>query len=287
MGAVENVSKMLRDPFNRSEMPTRDVRAEVYAKNVQATEHEVKTFLHCRRKLTQEFDASTFVRKAIVPPPGGVGAGVYFKEHIMGFATSTAIFWRIVAPRTLGGSSNSLVYITSSNQAARGPEALVSYENQTPAVFRVWDWSTDPQHDGSRFVISLPFDDWGSYRIEMNIDGQIHDTLYIANRTVGDGMSWTNEVFLFNRDEQTFDLVWSHAFEWQPNPETKFFGWGPIIEPFPPYNFGTTNKVGFAGAALVSDLVDEVLTPSNSRIVNRNLGFEVSFLEPNHTMIAS
>jgi hypothetical protein len=251
---------------------------------------EVRGFIHRRTGLRQKTDTGSLRHRysPMTPAPGGVGAGVYFKESLLGFETSTAIHWRIVAPRFLGGTSDSLVYITSSNQAAKGPEALVAYSNRSEAVFRVWDWASDPQADDSRFVFSLPHSAWGSYRIPMQIDGTIHDTLHVVNKTHGSGTSWTNEVFLMNGDTQAFDLIYSHEFFWEPDPQSKFFGWGPIIEPFPPYDFGTTNRIGYAGAALVADGgVEEILTPQNTKFVNREIGFDVDFHEPNHTLLAS
>jgi hypothetical protein len=285
--------RKLLDPLSKKKFAVVDKCSLTAKKTKKApvAADELAVFLQRRTNLNQEMDATASIMHSspAVPTPGGIGAGVYFRRDTMGFNSSTAIYWRVVAPQFLGGTSTSLVYITASNQASHGPEALVSYRRNGEAVFRVWDWSTAPTANRSRFVVAIPFSSWGPYKTVVQINGQAHTTLYIANQTSRiEGTSWRNEVFLFNEQTQTFDTVWKHDFTWDPdsNPATKFFGWGPIIEPFAPFDFGTTQKVGFANAALVADGVSQQLTPSNSTIVQRRLGFEVAHLQPNHTLLA-
>jgi hypothetical protein len=285
--------RKLLDPLSGKRFAVVDQCALAARETAAATpvSDELDVFLQRRMTLNQEMDATASIMRSspAVPAPGGIGAGVYFRRDTMGFRNSTAIYWRVVAPQFLGGTSTSLVYITASNQASHGPEALVSYRRNGEAVFRVWDWSSAPDANRSRFVVAIPFSQWGPYSATVQIDGGAHTTLYIANQTrrIRD-TSWINEVFLFNETTQTFDTVWTHNFTWDPDsdPATKFFGWGPIIEPFAPFNFGTTARVGFADASLVTDGVSRSLTPTNSTIVQRRLGFEVAHLQPNHTLLA-
>lgn len=221
-------------------------------------------------------------------PPSGDGAavGTYFGKDIIGFNMSTAIFWRAIAPEFLGGASNELVYLTSSNHARRGPEALVRYQGGRPATFLVWDWAhpVHPQH--GRFVVALPHADWGPHRLQFDIDGESHFGLQIANMTHLEGAQWLNQVLLYNGETNAWDLVWRFAFDWNPEEECRFFFFGPCIEPKGASGYGTTNKVGYAEATLETDLVQTRLLADNSRLVTNSFGFEVTNLTPNHTALA-
>jgi hypothetical protein len=278
------------DPWEERDVPVRDIREDV-KKITEAnppSEQSIEGFLDHRRHLVQDVDVTGVeIHSApLVPTPGGVGVGVYFKENLIGFSETTTMYWWIVAPKFLGGPSRSLVYLTSSNQAARGTEALVEYCDQLPAVFRIWDWATPPQANGSRFVVSIPFANWGDHHIPVTIDGTQHHALYVVNRTLRVGPDlWANDVLVYDNSTRSFDWTWHYEHTWRKKASV-YFGWGPIIEPFMPYDFQTTNVVGYAKARLVTDKINAILAPGNSRIVQRNVGFETIFSEPNHTLLA-
>src|SRR5437868_6260960 len=83
---------------------------------------------------------------------GGLGAGVSFRDGQLLFNGYTSVFYYLLAPRNIGDvPSAELLYMTSSNRASKGCEALLSFfrSEQFQTVFRVWDWATPPQADGS------------------------------------------------------------------------------------------------------------------------------------------
>ena len=247
-------------------------------------EEDVASFIQLRRHLLPrgvEIDLSQ------CPPPGcGAAVGTYFGKTIIGFNTRTAIFWRIIAPEFLDGASNELVYLTSSNHARRGPEALVQYEGGLPAIFRVWDWAHPFHPEYGQFVRALPHATWGPHRLQINVDGEAHFGLQVANSTHFDGKTWLNQVLWYNVETNSWDLVWRYAFDWNPKEECKFFFFGPCIEPKGANCYGTTNKLGYAEATLATDIIQTKLLTNNSRLVCNDFGFEVTNYVPNHTVLA-
>jgi hypothetical protein len=62
------------------------------------------------------------------PVPGGVGYGTYFDRNFkLSFDAGTEIMWNAVCPPAPGGNVNNYLYITSTNRASQGIEALASY----------------------------------------------------------------------------------------------------------------------------------------------------------------
>lgn len=276
----------LYDPLTRQNLDVVDMTEEA----ARATagdlpdEEEVAFFVQLRRHLLPRGAALDLGK---CPPSGdGAAVGTYFGKNIIGFNTRTAIFWRIIAPEFLGGTSHELVYLTSSNHARRGPEALVRYKGGLPATFRVWDWAHPFHPKYGRFVIAIPHATWGPHRLQINVDGEAHFGLQVANSTHFDGSTWLNQVLWYNGETNSWDLVWRYAFNWNPEEECKFFFFGPCIEPKGASGYGTTNKLGYAEATLATDIVQIQLLANNSRLVTNNFGFEVTNLVPNHTVLA-
>ena len=54
-----------------------------------------------------------------------------------------------------------LIYMTSSNRASKGCEALISYfkDRLYAVAFMIWDWSTAKQNDGTQFVVTMDYDE--------------------------------------------------------------------------------------------------------------------------------
>ena len=275
-------------------VPVVDVRAKVAAITAEnrISGKETRKFLRHRRKLLRRIWAGikAFSLSKFAAPVGYAALGVEFDKVILGFRASTAIYWYAVAPKILGGTSSSLVYLTASNEATRGCEALVAYDEPRSglASFRVFDWA-DEVAGKPPWGVVLPHAEWTDYSVNVKLNDKDHAALYIANKTSHDMQKaiWCNEVFLFNGRTKTFDLLWHNAYVWNPAPND-FFDWGPIIEPIEtPYDFGTTNEAGYAEAKLVIDGATINLLPANTTFKDRKLNFEMAYGVANHTLLAT
>jgi len=259
----------LYEPLTRSYIRIRDRRDEIA--DVPATEEEVRAFLSLRRGLqprTQEIRQKW-------PTPGGLGAGVAFREALLHFRDSTSVYFYLVAPPTIGVQPEAdLLYMTSSNTAGRGCEALLSFFNteQYRCVFRIWDWAHPDQPNGGKFVRGFSYDQLSEYLIPyvFNLEsGHELETVcvYVVNVTRRtNGNSFTNEVYLHNHASGTRDLMWSYAFDWPDKSSTGAFWWGPIFETFPNpgARYVLANPVGFDGALLVQDGAEYQMNDQNS-----------------------
>lgn len=272
-------AETLFDPRLRSRVAVRDMTAALRGSSTRPpSDAEVAIF----RKHRQHFavdDAATLAlrtRRIDPPPPGGLGAGVAFKPGQLLFQQATAAYYYLLAPREIGGTPQAeLLYMTSSNRAARGCEALLSYfgSEQFRAVFRIWDWSTPKQANGSQFVLDLDYDALKEYLIpyELRIGSHTRtfNTVYVISsteRTSGD--TWRNDVYLHNHARGVRDRVWTHTFEWPSQSTDDPYWWGPIFETFPETtNFGATNLLGYLDTLLVQDGMQYQLTDANSQVV--------------------
>jgi hypothetical protein len=263
----------LYDPRIRSFVPTRDARAEMPGEKAPApTKQEIDVFKRHRttrseRRLNLELTA---------PPPGGFGAGVSFKDGQLLFKNDTRVHFYLLAPQALGGIHKAdLLYMTSSNRAGRGCEALLSFfkEENFNAVFRIWDWAHPDVPGGGKFIKGLAYSELTEYLIpyEVQTGSQLlrFMTLYIVNstrRVAGD--NWTNEVYLHNRQSGTHDLIWKYDFSWPTQPTDGTFFWGPIFEVFPnDADYSGSNLIGFDQTLLVQDGYEEQLIDQNSALI--------------------
>lgn len=179
--------------------------------------------------------------------PEKIAAGVLFNKATRkdGFDAEASIYWYVVAPPVLSGSSDNLVYSTSTNLAADGPEALLMFVRRGAPTFCVAE-------SNRQFVVIVPYNDpiFTNHLITHRIGDTDYQTLYIANITTGSGTSYVNNVYLFNPTTSKFDLVHNRAYT------TNFPGttseWGPIIEVPNGGFFGTTSTIGYAEATLVT-----------------------------------
>jgi hypothetical protein len=286
----------LYDPRQRGYTKIRDRRKEAkeISKAYRPTARERKLFIKRRVELQKQRDlrlasrALTTVDDDKPPVPGGWGNGVFFRDSELLFSQSSANYNYIIAPPTLGGNIAKYFYLTATNRAGRGCEALVSYHRADKPLFRVFDFAKYLTGQDA-FVVSIPYDEWGGYKLTYNISGQDHDALYIINATywLGDN-NWRNDVYLHNGDTDTKDRVWSHDFEWTPDEnERNSHSWGPILETFAK-DYGETNTVGFAEALLVQDGAEHQLVDANSYMDDdgSDHGFQVFNFVPNHTYLA-
>jgi hypothetical protein len=152
-----------------------------------------KTFLGGLRALSDPlFEHPTIA-------PGGVGQGCMIKDAESRFSNSTGIYFYIIAPRTLGGHPADLLYLTSSSRVAKGCEALISYQEDGEAVFRIWDWSAPKNPDNSQWVVSKALSDVEDYELTYSLGGNDHTALYVVNLTRWVNDAFGSEVFLHNK----------------------------------------------------------------------------------------
>ena len=52
------------------------------------------------------------------------------------------LLWSAICPAAPGGNTQTVVYTTATNRAARGVEALVAYGPNYGVAFRTCDWSS-------------------------------------------------------------------------------------------------------------------------------------------------
>jgi hypothetical protein len=259
----------LYDPMTRTYVPIRDRRAEF--RNAPASEEEVRLFIARRRGLRPralKFDSEW-------PPPGGLGAGVSFRDPLLHFLDYTAVYFYLVAPPEIGHQPHAdLLYMTSSNTAALGCEALLSFfgTEQFKCIFRIWDWAHPDEPDGGKFVKGLTYDELSEYLIPYSFELEFGEELntvclYIVNVTRRVNInSFHNEVYLHNRTTGTRDLVWSYPFDWPDKGTTQAFWWGPIFETFPEpgAQYALANPLGFNGTLILQDGMEYQLIDQNS-----------------------
>src|SRR5436305_10451318 len=123
------MSANIYDPITGVNVDVVDIRAEIATITDEnpVPAYVLQAFLRDRRMI----DSSTGFLNGLfgkfislmasllgtVRPPPSVAVGVFFRPSILGFTQNTAIYWNVLAPEYLGGSSTQLVFLTSSNQA--------------------------------------------------------------------------------------------------------------------------------------------------------------------------
>jgi len=225
------------------------------------------------------------------PVPGGVGYGTFYsKQFQFGFTTGTEIVWSAVCPDAPGGNVQSILYMTATNRAARGVEALACYDPGAPLAFRVYDWSvpqSSPGDPDSRWVFNLSGDGLLPYLATITIGGQSRRCLPIYNSTVQTGDEvWTNSVLLHS-PQNGWELKYSRSYSANlADQQTPGFGdWGPIVETFQPL-FNNTNALGALDVHLRAKLGSTwsgwaPLSATDSIISNDNVGFHQALLNAN------
>ena len=220
-------SEVLYEPRTKSFTPVRDARDGGQSR--AAPRREIDLFLEHRERRRQRSSS----RLAAVPPPGGLGAGVSYGDEFLHFQNYTAVYFYLVAPPTIGLQSKAdLLYMTSSNSASKGCEALLSFftDEQDRCAFRIWDWAHPDVAGGGKFVRNYVYEEMQPYLIPYRFalqTGTELDTvcIYIANITRCTGAtSFQNEVYLLNHLTGTRDLMWSYQFDWADKPTSDSFG---------------------------------------------------------------
>lgn len=258
----------LFEPRIASYAPVRDRRT--FGGNHAAPAGEIALFRDRRRHRLATID-----RPSIPPPPGGLGAGVTFGQALLHFTEETGVYFYNLAPVSIGSQPNAqLIYMTSSNTASKGCEALLSFfsDQQYDCAFRIWDWAHPDMPDGGKFVKNYTYAELTDYlipyRLPLDSGGEL-DTVcvYIANitRRLPTG-AYQNEVYLHNHVTGTRDQMWSFRFDWPTKATDQSFWWGPIFETFPDpgAQYALGSPLGFDQTVIVQDGVQYQLTNQDS-----------------------
>lgn len=228
-----------------------------------------------------------------VPASTGVGYGVFYHTPFRtAFTQGTSLSWDVVCPNPPGGNVNTWLYVTAMNRADKGIEAFVSYNAQQAPRFHVFDWA----RPGAHWQTDIPWSSMGAYLRTVSAHGKNYQVLNIVNSTVQvTPGTWRNEAMLWNNTQTRYDLVYQFDYPATLADQTagSFTGsWGPIIETFQPY-YSATKPLG-ALAIMVASRDNagnwgswKLIPPTDGYIRNDNVGFSVSFLDPNYAFVVT
>lgn len=297
-GAVvmQDESEWLYDPGENKYLPVRHVEDEVKAISEEnghdyEFEHKFEESRKVEAGLMHGKQKNSLLSEANIP--GGVGYGTYFTSSFKDdFTTGTNIYYNIICPSTAGGNVNNLLYLTSSNRAAKGVEAFIYYDKQNNPTFRVFDWS---RPEAEHWQTNLSYNELKQkYLWTINIKGTNRQCVTVQNQTYQTSSNkWINVVWLKNSNTGEYDRIYSHTYTATlADQRDSYFGsWGPIVETFQ-NSYSNTNVMGFYNINLQSKTTSyssstwngfELLTSNVSTIRSDNLGFKLLFLDPNYT----
>lgn len=227
------------------------------------------------------------------PIPGGVGYGAFYTSDFQSdFTTGTLLYYNIICPSSAGGDVDNFLYLTSTNRAAKGVEAFISYYAQENPYFKVYDWAK-PESD--RWQVTMSYSDLSDYLLTKTIGGASRQCVSVQNKTVQvSSTQWANYVWLYNSETETYDQIYTYTYTatLSDQRDSHYGSWGPIVETFQDTYESNTNIVGFYHTNLKSKTTAysnstwgdwELLTSDVSTIRNDNLGFSVVFSDPNYT----
>jgi hypothetical protein len=220
------------------------------------------------------------------PAPGGIGYGVFYTPTFKtGWGNATAVICDFVCPTLPGGNINTFLYLTATNRAALGVEALVAYDGQRRPHFEVFDWAR-PDH----WQTNIPSSALEKYLSGLSSHGHPYLVLPVWNSaTLVDADRYRNQVLLYDQVRGGWDLIYQYDYGATDSQQKSGWvgSWGPLVEAFQP-RYMRTNQLGAVDVQLVS--ADDTgqwgswmrLAPLNSYIRADNLGFHLAFLDPNY-----
>lgn len=203
-------------------------------------------------------------------PQGRIGAGVLYNERSKdNFVLGTTISFDFICPKTIGGNVDKPVFLTETNRALLGAEAIIEYDSaDAPPVFRIYDrnkrdWVrnillSDLEKD---YITGRNFDLNLYNHFIPNLPQAIHSRIMsVTTQTyVPDWRfsgAWKNSVCLFNYTQNKYDEIYTSEYkaaredqDFRNTPIERGLKtpWGPVVEVFTNEGFVLqgTNPVGF------------------------------------------
>ncbi|MFZ5896531.1 MAG: cellulose binding domain-containing protein [Myxococcota bacterium] len=261
----------MADPQGKACASVRDRRSEF---SKAGTKHSLPSLKDKRAQRDARAKAAARTSSAsaddTMPVPGGLGAGVIFKNGALQSANSATLYTKMIIYPDGIGNLPDFLYTTSTNRTEKGVEVVGSYFSADTHHIGVFDWSctTDAPCEGGQtspsWIWARPFrDEPCHFAPQADGSGVMRDTLYYANITNRSGTTWSNHVAFWNFCSSSWDVVYSHSYGGTQRDCSLDNGcgwWGPIIENFFPLE-GTTPipPLGFSETRLVHDGVTSQL----------------------------
>jgi hypothetical protein len=273
--AASPVGEAFRTAFLRSKLRTANTHA---AFDIAARDLAVQSLVDRLGPQAREMLAQ--------PVPGGIGYGIFYTPTFKTeWGNATAVICNFVCPTLPGGNISTFLYLTATNRAALGVEALVAYDGQRRPHFEVFDWAR-PDH----WQTSVPFTALGKYLSSLSPHGHPYPVLPVWNGTTLIGVGrYRNQVLLYDHERGGWDLIYQYNYNATDTQQKSGWvgSWGPLVEAFQPL-YRQTNQIGAVEVQLVS--ADNTgqwgswtrLAPVNSYVRVDSLGFRLAFLDPNH-----
>lgn len=227
--------EVLFDPGTGKYVPVCNVEKEISAITAECEpDEEFEELFEQKRKMQKELASETArvnTLNSSAPVPGGVGYGVFYNSNYQSnFTTGTTIAHDIVCPTTPGGDVNTWLYLTSTNRAAKGVEALIRYYGQEDIRFRVYDWAR-PEED--RWQVTMMYSQLVPYLTKKTINGVSRQCVTVQNVTVQvSATQWKNVVYLMNYSTGNYDSIYSYVYTATlvDQRDSHYGSWGPIVE---------------------------------------------------------
>ena len=182
----ENGDKYLWDPETEQYLIIRNVESYISQLSAQnERDYELEKQFEAQRSAQKEASRKDYqvqTASSYMPVPGGVGYGAYYKSSFQNdFTTGTILSSDIICPNKAGGDVSDYLYLTSTNRAAKGVEAFISYHAQNDLHFKVYDWA---RPSSSRWQTNLTLSQLSDYLTTKYINGTSRQIITVQNWTV-------------------------------------------------------------------------------------------------------
>lgn len=184
----ENVAQLssneeyLYDPETKEYLPVRHLETEISVISEEnGHDYEFERLFEEKRANDKERAEKANQTKSLrdMPIPGGVGYGVFYTSSFQSdFTTGTSIFHNIVCPSVAGGDVDNYLYLTSTNRAAKGVEALISYYDQNYLCFKVYDWA---QPESNRWQVNMTYANLSDYFTSRTVGGVLRQCITLTS----------------------------------------------------------------------------------------------------------
>jgi|GEM_PF-4998799 len=212
--------------------------------------------------------------------------------------------YTILCPTSAGGdlTAPNYLYLTSTNRAELGVEALVAYFGQQPFVFEVYDWARPASE---RWQTVLEYYMLSNYLTTVTVDGINYQGLTLKNSTRDTNIVvehpgsfsptsltvWENTVYLLNSTTGVYDLVYS--YQYNSTAAQQHIGhqnWGPVFEASPMVvELHNINPMGYYQCQFYSGDLGHFLNTSDCIFYpagGHDYGLQVLYRAPNYTFVA-